>query len=133
MSTFSGLLGGVADVQLTHHTEKGDGSYEKYTYLFVLALDPTGIQDKKDENFGHQLWGVKNQVGLAVFQFEGRTKLRARDVRILASYQRQGLGVRMYRYAQEVTGRRVLSSGDQTTAGKALWSHIRRSRALGHQ
>lgn len=129
-SGFSGLKG-VPDVQLSHRFVKGDGSYANRTYLVVTATDPKGVADKSDRDFGMQLWGVPNQVGQVIFRFEGRTKMWATDARLLPSYQKQNLGTRMYQYAQQVSGRRIVPSDDQTDAGRAMWKRFKRERTLG--
>lgn len=127
MSLASGLLAGVPDVVLEHRVE-GDG--RAGSHLFVMAFDPTGIQNANDRKEGMAYWGRENQVALLVMRYDERKKMHARDVRILDSYQRQKLAARMYRYAQEVSGRTAKPSHDRTDAGQAMWKSFKREGTL---
>lgn len=118
---------GVHDVVLQHREEGGS---KAGGYLFVEAIDPTGVLNAVDRKEAQAYWGRSDQVGLLVLQFRPRKKMFARDVRILPSYQRQQLAQKMYRYAQELTGRAAVPSHDQTGAGKAMWQSFKRDGSL---
>lgn len=122
-----GLLMGVPDVELRHRVE---GNGKVGSVLFVEAIDPKARLSPAEAKEAQAYWGRTNQVALLVMRFDERKKMHARDVRILDSYQRQKLAQRMYRYAQEVTGRTAVPSHDQTDAGKAMWRSFKREDAL---
>ncbi len=123
----SGVLMGVPDVMLQH---RGEGGTKAGGYLFVEAIDPKAALSPAEKKEALAYWGRADQVGLLVLQFRPRKRMFARDVRLLPSYQRQQLARRMYRYAQQVTGRTAVPAHDQTDAGKAMWASFRREDAL---
>ena len=76
--------------------------------------------------------GTKLVVGTAMFWLEGRNWLFPERVDVLTEFRRQGIATAMYQHAEQVTGRKIRRSRDQSDYGRQLWKKSREQRGFGY-
>lgn len=84
--------------------------------------DLGGVGDLTHVKAVHPVHGV---VGEALFEHQPDNSLQAVNVDVHPDHQRKGIGSSLINQAQNITGKRVMSSTGRTTAGEALYNRVK--------
>ena len=97
-----------------------------------LEPDYQSGKAKPPKRFTIRAFEGKLVVGTVMFWLEGRNWLFPERVDVLTEFRRQGIATAMYQRAEQVTGRKIRRSRDQSDYGRQLWKKSREQRGFGY-
>jgi GNAT superfamily N-acetyltransferase len=98
-----------------------------------LSFISSGIKRLKfgDEEFdfiGITVFHGKKEVASAGFRVTAKSLIDDDWTEVLPTYQRLGIATAMYRWAEEITGRKVRPSRSRTADARAFWQAFRKKK-----
>ena len=119
---------GKANIEVLKTEKNGQWSLEKANEISFTHQhhDLGGVGDLTHVKAIHPVHGV---VGEAVFEHQPDSSIRLENIDVHPDHQRKGIGSSLVNHAQNLTGKKMLTSTGRTAAGEALWNKVKPSVA----